>query len=152
MKLSDDVVAQLQSSGVALKEVTGGVRKNRYFTPDGREVWAVPSIRNFIRKKDGKVIGGGTRDANLDNGWLLQPPTEPKLRCFHCDKWHDTKKEVDACGAARKASADMWQKRAQAMKRKEGGGEIDEVKADVSELKSDMSDIKKMLAQLLEKR
>ncbi len=77
--------------------VSGGVPRKIYWTPDGRKIEAIPNIREFVRKKGGKVIETGTRDANLDKGWLLEPPKEPKLYCPGCDGWHDTKKQINAC-------------------------------------------------------
>lgn len=126
------------------KSLYSTAKKTRYWTPDGREILAVPCMTDWVRKKDGKVIDGGRRDANLDKGWLLQPPTEPKLRCHSCDRWHDTQKEITACGAKKKAFDDKWQARAKRMLHKEGG--------EVEELKSEMADIKNMLMQLLEKK
>lgn len=77
----------------------GGIPRKTYWTPDGREMKAIPSIREYVKKdKDGKVIETGTRDANLDNGWLLSKPQTLKLYCPHCNKWHDTKTQITQCG------------------------------------------------------
>ena len=78
--LSPGVRAQLESTGVAITPVTGGAKKTRYWTPDGREILAVPSMRTWVKRKDGKVVDSGIRDANLDQGWLLQKPARPKPR------------------------------------------------------------------------
>lgn len=77
--------------------VIDGQLRQRYFLPDGRVVLATPSMHEFQQTKDGKVIASGIRDTNLDRGWLLTKPTELKLHCDGCDKWHDTQKEVNAC-------------------------------------------------------
>lgn len=143
-ELSAEVRAQLELTGVAMVEVIGGTKKTRYWTPDGREILAVPSMRNWVKKKDGKVIDSGIRDANLDGGWLLQPPTEPKLRCYFCDRWHDTQKEIDACGAKKKAFDNKWAKKVKRLRSKEGG-ELEDVKAEVAEIKN-------LLMQLLGKK
>lgn len=150
-ELSSIQKAELESQGVTISEVFGGAKKSRYWTPDGREVRAVPSMRTWIKKKDGKVIDSGIRDANLDKGWLLQPPTKLKPYCPHCDNWHDTQKEIDECGAKKKVFDNKWAAMAKRMRRDEGG-EVEKIKAEVLELKSDMTDIKNMLAQLLERK
>lgn len=125
--------------------VINGVRKTRYWTPDGREILAAPSMRDYNHIKNGKVVDSGTRDANLDKGWLLQPPTEHKLYCEHCDQWHDTVEEIRECGAKRKAFNAKWDKKAKAMSKTE-----DSIEKDVDTLKSEMSEIKAMLMKLLE--
>ena len=129
----------------------GGLTKQRYWTPDGREMLAVPSIRTYVRIKEGKQIGGGTRDANLDKGWLLQKPTRLKPHCSYCNKWHNNQKEIGECGNKKKSFNAEWEKKAKQMKRSESK-EIDDIKQEFSELKSEMSDIKNMLAQLLNKK
>lgn len=128
----------------------GGLKKNRYWTPDGREIIAVPSIRTYNKIKDGKIIESGTRDANLDKGWLTQKPTNPKHYCPHCDRWHDTKKQIEVCGTAKQAVTRKFEKIAQEEKKKEGSEE-DSLKLEVAALKSEMSEIKDMLRQLLKK-
>ena len=85
-------------TGAAVSGVWGGPQKQRYYTPTGEEVYSIPSWREFTRKgPDGKILEQGTRDANLDKGWSLSLPTELKVACPGCSKWHDTQEEVDAC-------------------------------------------------------
>ena len=64
-------MAEINVEGVTIGEVTGGAKKQKYWTPDGREVWAVPSMRGYVIRKNGKQTSSGIRDANLDQGWLL---------------------------------------------------------------------------------
>jgi len=144
-ELSSAQRAELDSQGATISGDIGGVKKQRYYTPDGREVLAVPSMKNWVRREGKKVLDSGIRDANLDNGWLLQPPTKLKLHCDYCDRWHDTQKEIDACGAKKKVFDDKWAEKVKKLRHKDDGDLRDEV----SELKSDMSDIKSMLSQLL---
>lgn len=132
---------------IKIKETFNGVNKTRYWTPDGRQIDALPGLRGFSVRKNGKVIRSGVRDINLtDKGWLSQPPADPKPYCKGCDKWHDTQKEVDECIANKNKSLRLWEKKAQGMKKEEGG----DLRAEVDELKGDISDIKSMLTKLLE--
>lgn len=146
-ELSPEQRAELESQGTTISEEFGGAKKTRYWTPDGREILALPSMRTWIKKKDSKVINSGIRDANLDAGWLLQPPTKLKPYCSHCDNWHNTQKEIDACGAKKKTFDDKWAAKAKRMRRNEGG----EIEERVEKLESGITDIKQMLAQLLKK-
>jgi len=92
------VTPAIELTGFGISGTIGGLARTTYYTPDGREVRAIPNIRHWVKKdKDGKVIASGIRDANLDSGWLLQKPTLLKLFCATCDKWHDTPSEVKAC-------------------------------------------------------
>jgi len=125
----------------------GGTRKKRYWTPDGREMFAVPLMKDWVKIKDKKIIGSGTRDANLDKGWLLESPSEPKPYCPYCTNWHDTQKEIDACGVKKNRFAKLYEKKALKEKSEENKG----LQTEVAELKSEMSDIKSMLTKLLEK-
>lgn len=150
--LSPQTRAQLESQGVAISGDIGGTKRRRYWTPDGREIWAVPAMRTYRKIANKKIVDEGLRDANLDRGWLLEKPTVLKPYCPACDGWHDTQEEVEACIAKKEAFDSKWAKKAQKMKRQEDGGEeVDKIKAEVSEIKSDMADIKNMLAQLLGK-
>ncbi len=88
----------IEQVGFGLNGDIGGIPRQTYYTPDGRTIRAIAQMRDWVRKDDkGKVIGSGTRDANLDCGWLLQKPTVLKVFCPTCDKWHDTKAGVKAC-------------------------------------------------------
>ena len=116
----------------------GGSTKKFYYTPDGRKVTALPNMRTY---SDGN--GGGTRDANLDKGWLLTMPAELKPYCPHCDLWHDTLEGVNQCGENKKNLDARWQKKAKKQLVKEDSGRLDK-------LEGDMGDIKGMLQKLLE--
>lgn len=128
----------------------GGLKKNKYWTPDGREIIAVPNMRTYIVKNEGKVIEQGVRDANLDNGWLLQKPQVLKPHCPYCGKWHDTQEEIEECKTKRQAFNKKWEKMAAKM-RKEQTSDADNLKEKVEGLEADISQIKDMLAQLLKK-
>lgn len=91
------VTPSIEKTGYGLSGDIGGLSKTTYYTPDGRIVRTFPSIREYVRKNNGKVTETGTRDANLDKGWLLFAPTEFKPYCSGCDRWHDTQEEVTAC-------------------------------------------------------
>jgi len=97
--------AMLEAQGHAIGKVWGGPTKKKYYTPDGRVIFATPSEREYvIRDADGNVIEQGIRDANYDKGWRETPPSESerKLYCKYCDRWHDTEKEIEECGISRK--------------------------------------------------
>jgi len=82
----------------------GGLPKTTYYTPDGRTIKTFPDTRErVIKDKQGTVIWHGTVDANLDRGWLMQPPQILKPYCRGCDRWHDTQAEVDKCIATQEA-------------------------------------------------
>ena len=88
----------IEAAGYGISGDIGGLKRTTYYTPDGRIMKAIPQIRDYIIKdKDGKVISNGTRDANLDRGWLSQMPQVKKLFCPTCDRWHDTQVELKAC-------------------------------------------------------
>ena len=93
MKLTDAI----KQAGYGLSGDIGGLPRTTYYTPDGRAIKAFPDTREFVKRQGGKVVGTGTRDANLDKGWLLSPPLELKQFCPTCDRWHDTKAEISAC-------------------------------------------------------
>lgn len=96
------LTSAIESAGYGITGNIGGLLRTIYYTPDGRIIRAFPDIREYVKKQDGKVIGQGTRDANLDRGWLLSPPVVPKLFCATCDRWHDTQAEIKACEKAQK--------------------------------------------------
>lgn len=94
----------VETTGYGLAGNIGGLPKRTYYTPDGRVIRAVESIREYVRKdKDGKVIEQGKRDANLDKGWLLQRPAVLKPHCQTCNRWHDTLEQVAECKAKQEA-------------------------------------------------
>ena len=97
------VTPAIESSGYGLSGNIGGLPRQTYYTPDGRVIKAIPCLREYAKKKNGKVIETGTRDANYDKGWLPVMPTELKLYCSGCDKWHDTQGEIDACISGQRA-------------------------------------------------
>lgn len=121
----------------------GGIPKQRYYTPDGRVVWSIPSWVEWGGKDTKGNVLSGTRDRNLDSGWSLSPPSNPKLRCVHCDRWHDTKAEVAKCAAKRKALDKKhmdWARR----KTKSDEGEV-------AELRKELAEFKDMVKKLMEK-
>ena len=112
-KLTDEQREQIESTGYGITGKVGGRNLQTYYTPDGREVRLEPSLRNYVRKDiEGKIVGSGTRDANLDKGLLpyLLPDGMRQLECPYCRKWHRTQEEVDQCGIKTKADADKWEK------------------------------------------
>ncbi|MFA6315740.1 MAG: hypothetical protein WC648_05235 [Candidatus Paceibacterota bacterium] len=97
--VTEEVKRIVEATGYGLNGDIGGIHRKTYWTPDGREIKAIPQIRQYVVKdKDGKPIRSGTRDANLDRGLLTEKPKELKPYCKFCDRWHDTQTEVNACG------------------------------------------------------
>jgi hypothetical protein len=143
LNLPSEVQRQLDNSGIAMYSLTG-VQKQKYWTPDGRVVYATPSMRDYVRKKDGKVVESGVRDMNLVRGLLTQPPTDPKLYCPFCDQWHDTEEEIEECGIKKQKFDDFYTRKAQKMKEEET-----DINSEVAELKSEMADIKALLVKLV---
>ncbi len=135
--LSPEAKRQIGANGFGITGSIGGITRQRYWTPDGREILAIPSLRVY-QTKTGE---GGVRDANLDNGWLLQPSIDTKLYCRYCDKWHDTQIDIDQCGEKRNSFIARYQKEAEKM--------VVEAAPEIVKLKSDMDEMKQMLAQLL---
>lgn len=131
--------------GVTFKGITGGAEEKTYWTPDGREVHSIPAIRSFQTVKDGKVIKSGTRDANLDKGWLLSPPDDPKLRCVGCDKWHDTEIEIDKCVAVKEAKIAQYSKVGREELKKSTNRDTE-----ITQLRNDMDTMMGMLKKLLD--
>ena len=135
---------QAYREGRVAKDI-GGQPVQTYWTPDGRMMKAMPDIHEFAKKdKAGKVVSQGTRDANLDKGWLQSKPLVLKLYCPACDKWHDTPVEVKVCIVKKKAFQARWDKAAKKEVGKDGTERLDKVESDVSEIKD-------MLRQLLSK-
>jgi len=122
----------IESSGYGISGDIGGLPRQTYYTPDGRVIKAIPSIREYVIKaEDGKVIKSGTRDANYGKGWLPVMPSELKLYCAGCDMWHDTQGEVDTCIVEKNKQVDKLGKKAV----KQNEDEIDALKKEVAELK-----------------
>ena len=143
MVVTTEDARQIKAQGYA---DIGGLKKTRYWTPDGREILAVSAMRTYNIVKDGKVTGSGVRDANLDS-WLSEKPANPKPHCPHCDKWHDTQKEIVSCGNKKKAFQDRQDKLSQKMQPAK-----EDLRAKVDSLESDISDIKSLLTKLLARR
>ena len=121
----------------------GGQPKQIYWTPDGRQIRAMPDIHEYaLRDNKGVVISNGVRDANLDKGWLLQKPVELKPYCHQCDGWHDTKEEIRACELKYARLVAKHEEKA----KKELG--IDRI----GKLEADMGELKNLMKQLLERR
>ena len=133
-----------KGEGWAMTPVYGGPQKKRYYLPDGREVMALPSMRDYVKREGKVVVESGTRDANYDKGWLETPPQNLKVTCIHCDRWHDTEAEVVRCGTQRNA---MVQKQEQAYRKRFKIGDED----DVIKLKSEVQELREMLKKVLEK-
>jgi len=127
---------------------TGGAQKKQYWTPDGRILFLVPQIRQFVRKdKDGNVIASGTRDANMDKGYLSHPPSEAekKVFCRWCDTWHDTQVEVEACQIANK----KIEAQREAMARQELANQTIEKDNEISKLNSRIEQLEKLIKEKL---
>jgi hypothetical protein len=138
---------QLDSQGTALTGVWGGPQKQRYYTPSGDEIYAIPAIREWVQKDDrGAVVSQGTRDSNLDKGWLLAPPTVLQLHCRGCDKWHDAQAEVDKCIEEKERVARQWETRARKQYR---SGARNDPADEVVALASQVEELKAMVSQLL---
>jgi hypothetical protein len=134
-------------AGVAGIKISGGPPKQRYFTPSGEVVFAIPSHREYQVKDPatGKVLRKGQRDANLDKGWTLTMPTELKIHCTGCRKYHDTQEEIAECLRLRAINASMWQARVAA----EASGPSTDTEGRLDKLEEGLSDIKTLLQQAL---
>jgi hypothetical protein len=152
-QVSQDAKRELAASGIARGQVWGGPQKTRYYTPWGEEIWSVPSMRDWVRKDaNGRVVAQGARDANLDKGWTLSPPTEPKQHCAGCDAWHDTEEETAACVVAKSDAAEAWDKKARLMRAKESGVGTDDSTSDrLEQLEGGQARIEGLLTKLLER-
>ncbi len=134
-------------TGAAVSGVWGGPQKQRYYTPTGEEIYSIPSWREFTRKgPDGKILEQGTRDANLDKGWSLSLPTELKVACPGCSKWHDTQQEVDACVDKKAEAAAQWERKALEQQPQAQDADMEER---LGKLEEGLSDIKALLQQAL---
>jgi len=124
----------------------GGQPKQRYWTPDGRMILAMPDMRGYSRTdRTGQVLENGIRDANYDKGWLGAQPTELKLYCPHCDFWHDTQVEITQCQRRKKSFDDKWTKRARKEHRQNGEANEDRI----STIENDIDEIKQLLQKLI---
>ena len=84
------------NGGSAVSGVSGGQKKQKYYTSSGEVVYKAPSLREWIiRDSDGKVCDSGTRDVNYDNGLLDRMPEVLKFKCKVCKAGHDTQEECD---------------------------------------------------------
>ena len=117
----------------------GGQPKQRYWTPDGREILTAANMHG--------TSDGGVRDANYDKGWLPSKPTELKLYCPHCDRWHDTKVEVTNCGEKKATSSARYMKWAKKNTPKDGNG-----KGEIDGLKAELAEMKKLLNKLVARK
>ena len=117
--------------------ITGGVHIQKYYQPDGSEVFRHPNIRGYVKRDaNNKVIEQGTRDANLDRGLSLAPPEHPKPHCNGCGQWHDTQEEIDACIAQSipRDSRAVAIERGQKMRGEKKNTEVDDLRDRVTEL------------------
>jgi hypothetical protein len=136
------VTPAIEASGYGISGSIGGLPRTTYYTPDGRIMQAIPNIRDYVVKdKDGKVIRQGTRDGNLDKGWLLYKPQVLKPYCKGCDRWHDTMEEVQTCIAERKAYLDKMERWARKEIKKE---------PDTQSLEKEVAELKALVKQLME--
>jgi len=136
---------RLESNQFGFNGYIGGIRKVAYWTPDGRCLRAVPNIREYVIKdKDGKVIESGSRDANLDKGWLLQKPQVLKLFCQTCDGWHDTPAEIKKCEKVQKAKLAVFERRANA----EMGKNMQDKDFRINALEGQIAELKEMMSRL----
>jgi hypothetical protein len=133
--------------GLGVK-ITGGLPTQRYFTPAGEEIFAVPSMREFQQKdENGKIVRSGTRDGNLDKGWTMTMPEVLKFKC-PCKQFHDTQEAVDVCVSKRAIESAKWETRAQKeINATSSASEtrIDDLEKDVKGMSEGIEAIKKAL-------
>lgn len=143
----------MEATGAALASVWGGPRKQLYYTPTGEEIWAIPSIRDWVQKDaGGKVVAQGERDANFDKGWLTSPPTELKITCPACSFWHDTDDEVQDCVKVKAVFAKKWDKKAHHLTKNgtgDGGEAVEALNGRVESLEGKLDSIESLLKQLV---
>ena len=128
------VTPTIEASGYGVSGDIGGLPRQTYYTPDGRTIKAIPCLREYAKKENGKVIESGQRDANYDKGWLPVMPTELKPHCPHCGEWHDNQEEIDACADRMKKRIE-WGDRLARKYKKEEHEDIENLKGEVAELK-----------------
>lgn len=146
--VAPETMKAIEATGYGISGDIGGSFRQTYWTPDGRMVKAIPDIRDFVRKdKDGKVIGSGRRDANLDRGWLLAPPPPDRRKAFcrWCDGWHDDEAGVKAC----KAIEDKKAQKRELHARKEIADQVDEKDKRIDELTKQLDALTKLVKEKL---
>ena len=136
------VTPAVEASGYGISGDIGGLPRQTYYTPDGRAVKAIPLMREYVRKQDGKVVETGTRDANYDRGWLPVMPTELKPHCSHCEEWHSNQEEIDACADRIKKRREWGDRLARKYKKEEH--------EDIAGLKGEIAELKDMVKKLAE--
>ena len=136
------VTPAIEASGYGVSGDIGGLPRQTYYTPDGRTVKAIPSWRDYVKKKDGVVIETGTRDANYDKGWLPIMPTELKPHCPHCNEWHDNQEGIENCAIEKKKRIEWGERLAKKYKKEEHD--------DIASLKSEIDELKEMVKKLTE--
>jgi hypothetical protein len=137
-----EVLRQVQETGYGISGSIGGQPKMRYYTPDGRVIFAHPSMREWRGKDGNGNVISGIRDANLDKGWMMTPPEHPKMYCAGCDKWHDTKEDIDKCIKRKKAFQDKWDKMA--------AKQIKQESPEPNDINERLGRLEQMMAKLLE--
>ncbi len=128
---------QAAKAGYGITGDIGGLKKRKYWTPDGREILQVPQIIETVNTKTKEP---GERDGNLDR-WLGSPPENPVPYCPHCDKWHDTEELVEECRERAEVRTRKFDKRAKRDLAKDG---------EIGELKEQMAEMQSMMKQILE--
>jgi len=131
IEVTEQKKIELEAAGYGLNGYIGGLPRKTYYTPDGRVIKAIPSVREYVLKRDGKVIEKGVRDANLDKGWLETKPAVLKPYCKGCDRWHDTEAEIAGCIMHTKAFIDSEEAKA----KKQEVDEMDDLRTEIAELR-----------------
>ena len=137
-------INQAEANEVKATGQIGGQPKQRYYTPDGSVIFAMPDIHEYSQVSNGKIIAQGLRDANLDRGWLTTAPERLQFYCPGCDKWHPTQQQLNACIKRKKSLAKKWERAAKLDLPKDFSTEI-------TGMKSEMNELKSMFSQVLER-
>lgn len=137
----------IKRAGFGISGDVGGLPRKTYYTPDGRIIRAIPSMREY-RRKNGGDWEEGTRDANYDKGWLSEMPEKLKPYCSGCDNWHNTEEEIKGCIRVKEAKAKKWEAFARKFKKEDSAAKEEEIVS----LKNDVSELKDMVAKLLESK
>lgn len=142
IQVDPDKMRAIESGGYGFNGYIGGLPKVTYYTPDGRMIKAIAQIRGYVKRdKDGNVIETGSRDANLDKGWLPYKPQILKPFCSGCNEWHDTLGEIEECKAiqsARVAKAEVHARAEMFKESQDKDIKIDALEKQVNELKEMM--------------